>query len=230
MNCIIIDDDKMVQIDLEKKITGKTMLNLVGIFSSVLDAAEIIMKEKIDLIFLDIMMPEMTGMQFLKSLTSNHPQIIFITSEKEFAVEAFEYEVTDYIIKPISEERFLKAVYRAAEIHNASISSRESKKNIFVRVNGNFVKIELSQISYIEALADYVMIYTTGPRYTVHLKMKTIEDYLSSVSFARIHNSFIVNLEKISKVEDNTVIIDQKVIPISRARFKPLMSRLNLIS
>jgi two-component system response regulator LytT len=230
MNCIIIDDDEMIRIDLEKKISGNPMLKLIGAFSSALDAADIIMKERIDLIFLDIMMPEMTGIQFLKSLSANHPQIILITSEKQFAVEAFEYEVTDYILKPVSEERFLKAVLRAAENFNASISSRDSNKYVFVRVDGNFVKIELAQILYIEALADYVMIYTTGARYTVHLTMKTIESYLSPVSFARVHNSFIVNLEKISKVEDNMVIIDQKLIPVSRARFKPLMSRLNLIS
>src|ERR1700747_166348 len=102
MNCIIVDDDEMIRIDLQNKINGKPMLNLIGVFSSAEEAAEIIMKEKVDLIFLDIMMPGMTGIQFLKSLSSNHPQIIFITSEKQFAVEAFEYEVTDYLIKPVS--------------------------------------------------------------------------------------------------------------------------------
>lgn len=230
MNCIIVDDDDMIRIDLEKRIADKPMLTLIGSFSSALDAAEIIMKEKIDLVFLDIMMPGMTGIQFLKSLSSTHPQIIFITSEKQFAVEAFEYEVTDYIVKPVSDERFMKAIFRASEIFNASISSRDSNKYVFVRVDGNFVKIELAQILYIEALADYVMIYTTSGRYTVHLTMKTIESYLPGTSFARVHNSFIVNLEKISKVEDNMVIIEQKLIPVSRARFKPLINRLNLIS
>ncbi len=230
MNCIIVDDDEMIRIDLEKKISGKPMLNLIGSFSSALDASEIIMKEKIDLIFLDIMMPEMTGIQFLKSLSSNHPQIIFITSEKQFAAEAFEYEVTDFIVKPVSDERFFKAVLRASANHNASISSRESSKYIFVKVNGNFVKIDLSQILYIEALADYVTINTTDARYTTHLTMKTIEESLSASTFARVHNSFIVNLEKISQVEDNMVVIEKKLIPVSRARLKPLMKRLNLLS
>jgi DNA-binding LytR/AlgR family response regulator len=230
MNCIIIDDDEMIRIDLEKRIGGKSMLHLIGTFSSALEAAEFIMKEKVDLIFLDIMMPEMTGMQFLKSLSSNHPQIIFITSEKQFAAEAFEYEVTDFLIKPVSDERFLKAVMRASTNFNSSISSRESSKYIFVKVNGNFVKIDLSDILYVEALADYVTIHTTEGRYTVHLTMKSIEESLSASSFARIHNSFIVNIEKISKVEDNMVIIDKKLIPVSRARFKPLMQRLNLLS
>jgi len=230
MNCIIIDDDEMIRLDLEKRIKGKPMLNLIGIFSSALDAADFISKEKVDLIFLDIMMPEMTGIQFLKSLSANHPQIILITSEKQFAAEAFEYEVTDFLVKPVSDERFLKAVMRAVANFNSDISSRDSTKHIFVKANGNFVKIDLSQILYIEALADYVTIHTTGPRYTVHLTMKTMEDSLSSSSFIRIHNSFIVNLEKISQVEDNMVIIDKKLIPISRARFKPLMKRMNLLS
>jgi DNA-binding LytR/AlgR family response regulator len=230
MNCIIIDDDEMIRIDLEKKIAAKPMLNLVGTFSSALEAVETITNQKIDLIFLDIMMPEMTGIQFLKGLSANHPQIIFITSEKQFAAEAYEHEVTDYLLKPVSEERFLKAVFRAAENFNASVFSGNSKKFIFVRVNGNLVKIELSEILYIEALADYIMIYAPYSRYTVHLTMKAIEDSLSSNSFVRVHNSFIVNLDKISKVEDNMVLIDTKLIPVSRSRYKPLMSRLNLIS
>jgi two-component system response regulator LytT len=230
MNCIIIDDDEMIRIDLEKKINSKPMLKLIGTFSSPLDAVEIITKNKIDLIFLDIMMPEMTGMQFLKSLSSNHPQIIFITSDKQFASEAFEYEVTDFIVKPVSEDRFMKAVMRAAANFNSSVTSRNTTDYIFVKMSGNFVKIELSQILYIEALADYITIHTGTNRYTIHLKMKTIEEFLPSDAFARVHNSFIVNLDKISKVEDNMVVVQQKLIPVSRARLKPLMSRLNLIS
>lgn len=220
----------MIRIDLEKRISGKPMLNLIGTFSSAIAAADFISREKVDLIFLDIMMPEMTGLQFLKSLSSNHPQIILITSEKQFAAEAFEYEVTDFLVKPVSEERFLKAIMRASSIFNASVSSRESNKYIFVKVNGNFVKIELTNILYVEALADYVTIHTTEGRYTVHLTMKAMVESLSVSSFIRIHNSFIVNIEKITKVEDNTVIIDKKLIPVSRARFKPLMQRLNLLT
>ncbi len=230
MNCIIVDDDEMVRIDLGKKISGKPMLNLIGSFSSAIEASEIIAREKIDLIFLDIMMPEMSGIQFLKSLSSHHPQIIFITSEKQFAAEAFEYEVTDFIVKPVSEERFFKAVLRASANFNASISSRDSNRFVFIKVNGNFVKIDLSHILYIEALADYVTINTTESRYTTHLTMKTIEESLSASTFVRIHNSFIVNIQKISQVEDNMVVIEKKLIPVSRSRFKPLMKRLNLLS
>jgi DNA-binding LytR/AlgR family response regulator len=230
MNCIIVDDDEMVRLDLEKKVEGKSMLKLIGSYSSALEAAEVLSKEKIDLIFLDVMMPEMTGMQFLRSLSSNHPQIIFITSEKDFAAEAFEYEVTDFIVKPVTEERFFKAVMRASAIFQSSIASRDDNKYIFVKVNGNFVKIETAQILYVEAQADYVTIHTPAVRYTVHLTMKAVEDSLSPSKFSRVHNSFIVNIEKISQLEDNMVIIDKKLIPVSRARYKPLMKRLNLLS
>jgi DNA-binding LytR/AlgR family response regulator len=199
--------------------------------SNAIEAAEILHKEKIDLVFLDIMMPEMTGMQFLQSL-SNRPQIIFVTSESQFAAEAFEHAVTDFLVKPVSEERFLKAVMRASSLmHNNTTSPTTSNDHyLFVKVNSSLVKINIDEILYIEAMADYVTIHTAEHRYTVHSTMKTIQESLPANNFFRVHNSFIVNIDKISVIEDNMVVINKKLLPVSRSRVKPLMQRLNLIS
>lgn len=230
MNCIIVDDDEMIRIDLEKKIASKPFLNLVTSCSSAIAAAEILLKEKIDLVFLDIMMPEMSGMQFLRSLSANRPQIILVTSESQFAAQAFEYEVTDFLVKPVSEERFLKAVMRASSLVQAPAPQPSNDGYLFVKVNSSLVKINISEILYIEAMADYVTIHTAEHRYTVHSTMKTIQESLPANHFFRVHNSFIVNIDKISVIEDNMVVINKKLLPVSRSRVKPLMQRLNLIS
>jgi DNA-binding LytR/AlgR family response regulator len=230
LNCIIVDDDEMIRIDLERKISVNPFLNFIGSCSSAVMAADMIMKEQIDLVFLDIMMPEMTGLEFLKSLSSNHPQIIFVTSEKQFAAEAFEYEVTDFLVKPVSDERFLKAVMRASSALNSTASTAGQSNHLFVKVNSSLVKIEIGDILYIEARADYVTVHTDEQRFTVHSTMKTIQESLPATKFFRAHNSFIVNLDKISQIEDNMVVINKKLLPVSRSRVKPLMQRLNLIS
>jgi DNA-binding LytR/AlgR family response regulator len=232
INCLVVDDDEMIRLDLERKISTKPFLNLVAVCDSAMAAAEILLKEKVDLVFLDIMMPGMTGMQFLQSLSSNRPQIIFVTSEKQFAAEAFEYEVTDFLVKPVSEERFLKAVMRASSLmhNNPAVNNAVQENHLFVKVNSSLVKINISDILYIEAMADYVTIHTPEHRYTVHATMKTIQESLPAAGFFRVHNSFIVNIEKISVIEDNMVMINKKLLPVSRSKVKPLMQRLNLIS
>jgi DNA-binding LytR/AlgR family response regulator len=230
LNCIVVDDDEMVRIDLEKKISTKPFLHLVASCSSAVEAADVMMREQVDLVFLDIMMPEMTGLEFLKSFTSNRPQVIFVTSEKQFAAEAFEYEVTDFLVKPVSEERFLKAVMRASMYFNSVVAPAGQADHLFVKVNSCLVKIDSAEILFIEAKADYVTIHTSDQRFTVHSTMKTIQESLSSSQFFRTHNSYIVNLGKISKIEDNMLVINKQLVPVSRSRVKPLMQRLNLIA
>ncbi|MBI3510680.1 MAG: response regulator transcription factor [Bacteroidetes bacterium] len=229
MNCLIVDDDEMIRIDLEKKIREIPFLRLAGSCSSALDAAEIISKENIDLVFLDILMPGMTGMQLLETMTAHHPQIILVTSEKKYAVDAFDHQVTDFLVKPFSRERFLKAVMRAISLHNAPESVSLKSKHLFVKVNGCLNKIETSEILYVEALADYVTIHTPTQRYTVHSTMKTILETLPAAEFFRVHNSFIINLEKITRIEDNMVVIDKKLIPVSRSHVKPLLHKVNML-
>lgn len=230
MNCIIVDDDEMMRIDLENKIRQTTLLNLVGICSSAVEAANLVMSGNVDLIFLDVLMPGMTGMDFMKTLDASKPEVIMITSNKEFAVEAFEYDVTDFLIKPVAYDRFLKAVSKAKRnFDKKGTTINTVDDHIFIKVASRFIKLDLKKILYVEALADYVTIHTETEKFTIHSTMKGMEQTLPANDFARVHNSFIVRLDKISSIEDNCVSVNKMTVPVSRNRFKPLIRRLKLI-
>jgi DNA-binding LytR/AlgR family response regulator len=230
MNCIIVDDDEMIRIDLEEKINQTMSLNLVGSCSNALEASNMVMTKSVDLIFLDIMMPGMTGLEFIKTLSASRPEVIVITSNKEFAAEAFDYDVTDFLLKPFSYERFLKAVTKAKRnFDKKGTTINTIDDHIFIKVASRFIKLELKNIQYIEALADYVTIYTAAEKYTIHSTMKGIENTLPANDFARVHNSFIVRLDKIIAIEDNSITVNKTTIPVSRNKFKPLMQRLKLV-
>lgn len=231
MNCLIVDDDELIRIDLERKISATPFLRLVASCSSAMEAATIMAKEKIDLVFLDILMPEISGMQFMKSLPGKRPEIILVTSEKEFAAEAFEYNVIDYLVKPVSGERFLQAAIKANEASKKTEQPEEKSNRLFAKVNGLLIKIPTEEILYVEAKADYISVHMDdGQKHLVHSSMKAIEHSLPPAWFFRVHNSFIVSLDKITRIEDNMLVIDTRLIPVSRSRVKPLMARLNLIS
>jgi DNA-binding LytR/AlgR family response regulator len=230
MNCIIVDDDEMIRLDLENKISQTTLLHLVGVGKNAQEAAELLLTQNVDLIFLDVLMPGMTGLDFIRSLSASRPEIIMITSNKDFAVEAFEYDVTDFLVKPVSYERFLKAVAKAKrnfDKKGTSVSAIDD--HIFIKVSSRFVKLELKKILYIEALADYVTIHTQNEKYTIHSTMKGIESTLPETDFMRVHNSFIVRLDKISSIENNIISLHNKAIPVSRNKSRHLMQRLKLL-
>jgi DNA-binding LytR/AlgR family response regulator len=230
MNCIIVDDDEMIRLDLEEKIRQTMTLNLIGSCGTAMEASNLVMSQSVDLIFLDVMMPGMTGMEFMRTLSATRPEVIMITSNKEFAAEAFDYDVTDFLVKPISYERFLKAVSKAKRnFDKKGPSINTIDDHIFIKVASRFVKLELKNIQYIEALADYVTIYTGTDKYTIHSTMKGIESTLPANDFARVHNSFIVRLDKIAAIEDNSITVNKTTIPVSRNKFKPLMQRLKLL-
>jgi DNA-binding LytR/AlgR family response regulator len=230
MNCIIVDDDQMMRLDLENKISQTTVLNLVGSCGSAMEAAELLMTENVDLIFLDVLMPGMTGLDFVKTLAASKPEIIMITSNKDFAVEAFEYDVTDFLLKPFTYERFLKGVSKAKKIFDKKGTSVNTiDEHIFIKVGSKFIKLELRNILYIEALADYVTIHTTNEKYTIHSTMKGIESSLPVNDFLRVHNSYIVRLDKIAKIEDNSISIQKTIIPVSRSKSKILKQQLKML-
>jgi DNA-binding LytR/AlgR family response regulator len=230
MNCIIVDDDEMVRLDLEEKINQTMMLNLVGSCSNALEASSMVMTKSIDLIFLDVMMPEMTGLEFIRTLSASRPEVIIITSNKEFAAEAFDYDVTDFLVKPVAYDRFLKAVSKAKRnFDKKGTTINTIDDHIFIKVASRFIKLELKNIQYIEALADYVTIYTATDKYTIHSTMKGIESTLPANDFARVHNSYIVRLDKIAAIEDNSITVNKTTVPVSRNKFKPLMQRLKLL-
>ena len=231
MNCLLIDDDEMTRLDFENKISQVSFLKLVRSCPSAREASALIMNEQIDLVILDVMMPDMNGLQFMSALDREHPQIILISSNKDYAVDAFEHDVTDFLVKPVTNERFFKAIAKAKRIYEASsgVSSHDDE-HIFIKVNSRLVKIDTRDILYVEALADYVTLYTSTSRYTVHSTMKGMETALPQKLFFRAHNSYIIRLDKISAIEDNCVIIGERLIPVSRAKMKGLMQRLKLLA
>jgi DNA-binding LytR/AlgR family response regulator len=236
MNCIIIDDDKL-SIKIIEEFVGRTEgLHLVGSFSSAVEAMNSLNQpdaEKVDLIFLDIEMPEMSGIEFLESIDII-PQVIIYSSQEKYALESYEYDVTDYLLKPVQFGRFIKAVNRARERYEKKESPVKESTEIFIKNNGSLVRIKYEDILWIEALENYVVLNTFSEKYTIHFTMKAIADKMPSDRFMRIHRSFIVNFSKIKVIEDNSVVIKTdsgtKVIPIGKSYRDKLMNDINLIS
>ncbi|MBI3509512.1 MAG: response regulator transcription factor [Bacteroidetes bacterium] len=229
MNCIIIDDDEIARLAVKHCVERTDFLTLAGTCASVPEALKIIREKKIDLIFLDVEMPEMTGIDFLRTF-HEIPQIILITGKKEYAAEAFDYEVTDFLLKPIDYARFLKAANKAHVIHTNMHVSPEESGALFVKKEGSrFIRIEAKDILYIEALADYVNIHAKDGRHTLLATMKSIEAKLPPKEFVRIHRSYIARIDRISEIEENSVIIEGKVLPVSRSHKDDLFKRLKLL-
>lgn len=228
--CLIVDDDEMVRLDLEQRLQQWPGIKFAGSCGTAMEATQFLSEQSIGLIFLDIQLPGMSGLSFVKSIELSQTQVILITANRDYAADAFEFDVTDFLVKPFSDERFMKAMLRVNKKRQSAGNVQQGNTDhIFVKVNSVLEKIVLAEIQYVEAMADYVNIQTSARRYTVHATMKSIESSLPSTEFMRVHNSFIVRMDQIARVEDNAVLIGQKVIPVSRAKQKPLMERLNLL-
>ena len=227
MNCIIVDDDKFSRKILKDFIDQTEVLTIVAECTSAVEAVNLLSKEKVDLMFLDIKMPGMTGMELVKNLEYK-PLIILITGYKEFAIEAFEYNVTDYIVKPLNYARFSKAVERANELYKNEIVDI-SENNFFVKSSGALVKINSEEILWIEALENYIVINTAQDKYTVHMTMKALEAKLPSEEFIRVHRSYIVRKNKIESISDDGISIGKEHIPVGRTYKKELNNNIKLL-
>ena len=225
LRCLAIDDESLALDLLEDNIRKVPFLELVKKCRSAFEAIEILRQEKIDLIFLDIQMPDVSGIQFLKSL-NRKPPVIFTTAFEKYALQGYELDVIDYLLKPFSFERFLKAVNKAQEYLNLteksglpeSVEGTNGASNyLFVKTDYKLVKIDLKEILYIEGLKDYIKIYTTTAERPVItlLTMKAMEEKLSPREFARIHRSYIIAIHQVQFIQRNTVHIGNKEIPVS---------------
>ncbi len=233
MKCIVIDDDDITCRLLEDYVEKTSFLELSGSFNNAVDAINFFNNEGVvDLVFLDIEMPEMTGIEFLNTITQK-PQIIVVSSREKYAIEAFEYSVTDYLLKPVTYARFFKAANKALENYDKEQSPNVSDE-IFIKKGNSLVKVKYSEILWIEALENYVVINTISDKYTIHFTMKAIENQLPAPMFKRVHRSFIVNLKSISSIEDNSVVIKvsdgRKVIPIGKSYRDQLLNDINLMN
>jgi DNA-binding LytR/AlgR family response regulator len=222
IRCIAIDDEKLALDLIEDDILKVPFLQLVKKCRSGMEALDELQKEKIDLIFLDIQMPDISGIQFLKSLPHT-PLVIFTTAYEKYALEGFELDVVDYLLKPYSFERFLKAVNKVQDYLNILEKNRAvppaeeisfSSQFIFVKSDYKLVKIEIAEIQYIESLKDYVKIVSGGKPVVTLSSMKAIEEKLTAPDFTRVHRSFMVNIRKIQYIHRNYVMVGDKEVPI----------------
>lgn len=234
MNCIIIEDyeesRKLVEIFVQKT----RMLNLIGSYGSAVEAVNNHdPKQKVDLVLLDIELPEMSGMEYLKSLETN-PVVIILSAQEKYALEAFEYDVTDYILKPVTYARFYKAVSKAYLRWKKDQNIQRKRDEIFIRKGSSLIKFDFKDILWIEALENYVLLNTAKEKLTVHFTMKAITEKLPPDNFQQVHRSFIVNLNKIQLIKNNSIFIAEgpevKRIPIGKSFKEQLMVSLNLIS
>lgn len=233
MNCLIIDDEEMARVIITQMLAKHTHLKLVESFSNAIQAMKYLNQNQVDVIFLDIHMPDFTGFDFIQSL-KNPPQIILITSDKNFAIEAFEYDcVIDYLVKPISEERFLKAIQKVNAVNPIKETNApkalDSAHEFYVNIDRRLIKIEIASVILVEAKGDYIHIKTDGKNYVVHSTLKKIEDKLPKNLFLKVHRSYIINTQKIIDIEDNSVLLGKDVVPVSRSNRPELMKRLNLL-
>lgn len=230
LRCLIVEDEIMAMKSLTKLCEKMDRLDLVGTFDNGKDALAEIEKKSIDLIFLDIEMPEMTGIELLEQLSVT-PQIIFTTGNKEYAYEAYEYDVTDFLKKPITQLRFLKAVEKAIfrQEQLDAIATASSKNEIYIRTDGRYVRVGYDDILFFENVGDYVKVITESGNHIIHGSMKSIDSRIQHPRFLKVHRSYIVNLDKVKDIEDNTLVIEKSVIPISRAHKPILMRTINLL-
>ncbi len=233
MNCIIVDDEPLAQDLLEDFINKVPFLKLIDKCKNALEALEIIHKKKIDLIYLDIQMPKLSGVQFAESM-QHKPMVIFTTAFSKYAVESYNLDAIDYLLKPFTFERFLKATNKAYAKHTSKVSpENEKQKNDFIFVNADYssVKINLNDILYIEGLKDYIKIYAGSKPILTLQSLKAIQEKLPKDQFIRVHRSFIISINKIESIQRNRIIIGEKRIPVGdsyKKDFYQLVEKYNL--
>lgn len=227
MNCIIVDDDDASRATLAQIAKQVDYLNVVKTCTTPLEAMNVLKKEDIDVIFLDIEMPEMSGIDLLKAL-DNKPQVILTTSHKEYALDAYDLNVTDYLIKPVTLPRFLKAM---AKIKTAQSSDNISASQdfFFIKKDSVLTKVPVTDILWIEALGDYITVHTKDQRFVIHATLKSIESKLPANKFVRVHRSYIVQIDNVRKVEDTTIYINETSIPVGALYKESFIKRLNTL-
>lgn len=214
MTCIVIDDEPLARKGLQMLIEQIPHLKLLGEFSNVVDADDFLKNNVVDILFLDIHMPRMNGMEFLKS-TQPDCKVIITTAYPQFAVEAFELDVTDYLVKPIRFERFYKAIHKTQQAKNGSAAKISPEEDyIFIRSERKYIRSNFSEIEYIEGLKDYVIIHCGADKHIVATNLKTIQTSLPAHLFVRISKSFIINVSKIKSIDHEWVLLNSQKLPI----------------
>jgi DNA-binding LytR/AlgR family response regulator len=231
MNALIIDDNEMARMALKQLADRVNDLMIVAECSSAFEAYNLLLTEPVDLLLLDVEMPGMSGLELTKNLTNKRPVIIFITSKKEYAVDAFDLNVVDYIIKPVTASRFIQAIDKAREILDSNqeeVKLRE-EEFVFIRDSNIVRRLKLDSILFAEAMGDYVKLYTQEKFYAIHTTLKAVEERLPASRFLRVHRSYLVAINKIDSMEAGVLIINRTPVPVADAYRSALNKRMNII-
>ncbi len=234
MNCIIVDDDQMTCKILEGYVSKSTSLSLIGTFSDSVAARNILTQRKdIDLVILDIQMPELNGFDFIGSLDFP-PNIIIVSSAEEYALKAFDFNVVDYLLKPVSYGRFCKAIDKTVRYFARKEVNNTGDEEIFLKKGSSLVKLKLGDIIFIEALENYVTLNTNNDKFTIHFTMKAIESQLPSAVFIRVHRSYIINKSMIQTIKENSLDLNVggniKSIPVGKSFRDSLLNDINVMA
>jgi DNA-binding LytR/AlgR family response regulator len=225
IRCIITDDEPFARKGLQGYIEQISFMELRGTCENAVELNSLLKKEPVDLLFLDIEMPYVTGIDFLRNI-SNPPRVIFTTAYEKYALQGFELEVLDYLLKPISFERFLKAANKAFDYFRAQQGPATGQDYIFVKAEGKLEKIHFADILFAEGLENYVAIYTHEKKVITHLTLKMLQETLPAGSFIQPHKSYIVSIEKIGSIEGNILHVRHYQVPISKYQKEEVMEKI----
>jgi two-component system, LytTR family, response regulator len=229
LNCVIIDDEPIARKLLQEYIEETDFLKLVGSAENPLKIAGLISDQEVDLIFLDINMPKMTGLEFLRS-SSNLPMVIMTTAYGQYALEGFELAVVDYLVKPFSLERFLKACHKALEFKTLRLKKvmleKQDDDHFFVKSNGKIERIQHDDLIYVQAMSNYVILHTTGGKFITYLTIKGILEQLPPRKFIQVHKSYIINAAKVNSIDGNTLHLGDTKITIGQSFNEDAMGKI----
>ena len=231
MNALIIDDNEIARTTIRKLASRIDGINVIAECSNAMDAYNLLHNQRVDLLLLDIEMQGMTGLDLTKNLVNRRPVIIFVTSKKEYAADAFDLNVVDYIVKPVTVSRFIQAIDKAREIlesHNEEVNLKEDEV-IFIRDSYIVRRLKVDNILFAEAMGDYVKLYTPEKFYAIRTTMKAVEERLPASAFLRVHRSYLVAISKIDAMEGGALIINGKSLPVGDSYRNALNKRMNII-
>ena len=231
MNCLIVDDNKIARTTMKQLASQVKDIMVSGETSNAIDAFNFLQDHPVDLILLDIEMQGMSGLELTKNLGNKRPLIIFTTAKKDYAAEAFELNVADYLVKPVTPTRFIQAIDRARELlaSNSEEVQMDSNEFLFIRDSNIVRRLKIEDILYAEAMGDYVKLHTLQKFYAIHTTLKSMEERLPASKFLKVHRSFIVALNKIDTVRDGVLIVNSKPLPVADGYRHALNKKMNIL-